>query len=181
MRPIVRPETDRAAAVVRWHWEKAGSIEFVHDVTKNDLAAGLPPSGKSGANAAWYRFTLSTYSVLTVPRRQALPVRFRDARPKRLRYEVFTVPAEIRTHARQLRARLGGPPLTVNELVQARGRLRDLAHTLRVAPLPWSVLLRGLGAPTPAGEVLGPPHLARAGPCAPRPPRALLGIYSRPA
>jgi DDE family transposase len=30
------------AALVRWHWEKAGTIEFVHDVSKNDLAASAP-------------------------------------------------------------------------------------------------------------------------------------------
>lgn len=121
-----RGEELAPAALVRWHWEKAGTIEFVHDVSKNDLAAGVPPSGKFGANAAWYRLTLLTYNVLTVLRRHALPERFRHARPKRLRYEVFTVPAEIHTHARQLRARLGVPPLTVDELVAARGQLRDL-------------------------------------------------------
>ena len=64
-------------------------------------------------------------------RRRALPERFRQARPKRLRYEVFTVPAEIHTHARQLTARLGAPPLTVDELVAARGRLRELQTTAR--------------------------------------------------
>lgn len=113
------------ADLVQWHWAKCGTIELTHDVTKNDLAAGLPPSGKFGANAAWYRLTLLTYNVLTVLRHRALPERFRHARPKRLRYEVFTVPAAIRTHARQVTARLGAPPVTVDELVTARQRLRD--------------------------------------------------------
>lgn len=112
------------ADLMQWHWAKCGTIELTHDVTKNELAAGLPPSGKFGANAAWYRLTLLTYNVLTVLRRRALPERFWHARPKRLRYEVFTVPAEIRMHARQLTARLGAPPLTVDELVSARQRLR---------------------------------------------------------
>jgi hypothetical protein len=40
------------AELVRWHWAKTGTIEAVHDVTKNELAARLPPSGKFGANAA---------------------------------------------------------------------------------------------------------------------------------
>ena len=119
-----------ASALVRWHWEKAGTIEHTHDVTKNDLAASTPPSGKFGANAAWYRLSLLTYNVLTVLRRVALPERFRTARPKRLRYEVFTVPAAIRTHARQLTARLGVPALTVEELIAARGQLRRMRQTL---------------------------------------------------
>ena len=29
--------------LLRWHWEKAGTIELTHDVTKNDLAAGVLP------------------------------------------------------------------------------------------------------------------------------------------
>jgi len=118
-------------ALVRWHWEKAGTIEHAHDVTKNDLAAGTPPSGKFGANAAWYRLTLLTYNLLTVLRRVALPERFHTARPKRLRYEVFTVPAAIRVHARQVTARLGVPPLTAEELIATRGRLRDLRTRLQ--------------------------------------------------
>jgi len=121
------------AALVRWHWAKAGTIEHTHDVTKNDLGAGLLPSGKFGANAAWYRLTLLTYNVLAVLRHHALPERFQHARPKRLRYEVFTVPAEIHTHARQLTARLGAPAVTVDELITARGRLRDLQVRLRAA------------------------------------------------
>lgn len=123
-----------ASALVRWHWAKAGTIEAVHAVTKNDLAAGVPPSGKFGANAAWYRLNLLTYNVLTVLRHRALPARFWNARPKRLRYEVFTVPAAVRTHARQLTARLGVPPLTAEELVEARGRLRELRAAVRMAP-----------------------------------------------
>ena len=117
---------------MRWHWAKAGTIEAVHDMTKNDLAAGVPPSGKFGANAAWYRLTLLTYNVLTVLRHRALPARFWDARPKRLRYEVFAVPAALRLHARHPTARLGVPPLTAEELVGARGRLRELRATVRM-------------------------------------------------
>ena len=83
-----------------------------------------------------YRLTLLTYNVLTVLRRCALPERFRQARPKRLRYEIFTVPAEIRTHARQLTARLGAPPLTVDELIAARSRLRELKAAVQRAAAP---------------------------------------------
>ena len=100
-------------------------------MTKNDLAAALLPSGKFGANAAWYRINLLTYNLLTVLRRQALPERFRQARPKRLRYEVFTVPAEIHSHARQVTAKLGAPPLNVEELIAARGRLRALQAAIQ--------------------------------------------------
>jgi hypothetical protein len=112
-----------AAELLRWHWQKAGTIEHVHDVTKNELGAGIVPSQKFGANAAWYRINLLTYNVLTVLKRHALPARLREAQPRRLRYEVFSMAAEIRTHARELTARLGVPQLTVDEMVASRGRL----------------------------------------------------------
>jgi DDE family transposase len=121
------------AELIRWHWAKAGTIEFVHDVTKNELAARLPPSGKFGANAAWYRVALLTYNVCTVLRRRALPPRFRDARPRRLRYELFTLPAALTTHARQLTAQLGVPPFTAAELITARGKLQALRTTVHAA------------------------------------------------
>jgi hypothetical protein len=38
--------------LLQWHREKAGSIEAVHDVIKNELAGGVMPCGRFGANAA---------------------------------------------------------------------------------------------------------------------------------
>lgn len=114
------------AALLKWHWQKAGTIELTHDVTKNELAARLPPSGRFGANAAWYRLSILTYNVLSVLRRVALPPRLLRARPERLRYEIFTVPAEIHRHARQLRARLGMPEIAAEEILTARRQLLEL-------------------------------------------------------
>ena len=119
------------ADLVRWHWEKAGTIEHLHDVTKNDLGARLVPSGRFGVNAAWYRLNLLTYNVLTVLKREALPERLRNARPKRLRFEVFHIAATLQQHARRLTAQLGAPALAVEELVTARGHLRDLHRAIR--------------------------------------------------
>jgi radical SAM protein with 4Fe4S-binding SPASM domain len=78
--------------VVRWHWEKAGTIEHAHDVMKNELGAGTMPSKLFGANAAGYRLCGLTYNVLTFLKRRALPERLRQARPERLRFEPFTMP-----------------------------------------------------------------------------------------
>jgi len=41
-----------AVKLIQWHREKAGTIERVHDVMRNDLAAGVLPSKYFGANAA---------------------------------------------------------------------------------------------------------------------------------
>lgn len=117
--------------LLRWHWQKAGTIEHTHDVVKNELGAGIVPSQRFGSNAAWFRLNLITYNVLSLLKRHALPERLREARPKRLRYELFSVAAKIGHHAHELTARLAAPPLTVDELVLARQRLVELADHWR--------------------------------------------------
>ncbi len=70
-----------AAALLRWHWAKAGTIEHVHDVVKNELGGGTFPSGKFGANAAWFRFALLTYNILSALKLFALPPSTDTAKP----------------------------------------------------------------------------------------------------
>src|SRR5439155_1865133 len=47
-----------ARRLLEWHRQKAGTIEMVHDILKNDLAAGVLPCGRFGANAAWLRLAV---------------------------------------------------------------------------------------------------------------------------
>lgn len=42
-------------ALLEWQRGKAGTIEHAHDVLTNELGAGVYPSAKHGANAAWLR------------------------------------------------------------------------------------------------------------------------------
>ncbi|MGH7897342.1 MAG: IS1380 family transposase [Candidatus Binatia bacterium] len=112
-----------AAELVRWHREKAGTIEHVHRVLKDELGAGVLPSGRFGANAAWFRINALTFNVLSVLKRRALPERFRDARPKRLRYELFTLAGELAVHQSQLSVQVPVGEERLREIVDARGRL----------------------------------------------------------
>jgi len=92
--------------VLEWHRDKAGSIEALHDVLKNELAAGVLPCGRFGANAAWLRLSVLTHNVLTAMKRLALPPELLRARPKRLRFLVFQQPGKFVSHARRLTLRL---------------------------------------------------------------------------
>jgi hypothetical protein len=115
-----------AAELVRWHREKAGTIEHVHRVMKDELGAGVLPSARFGANAAWFRINALTFNVLTVLKRRALPERLREARPKRLRYELFTLAGEIAVHQSQLSVRVPVGDQRLDEIIDARGRLLAL-------------------------------------------------------
>jgi len=51
-------------ALLRWHRGKAGTVEHTHRVLEDELAAGVYPSAKFGANAAWLRLQLLTANLL---------------------------------------------------------------------------------------------------------------------
>jgi hypothetical protein len=85
---------------------KAGTIEGAHEVLKNELAAGVMPCGRFGANAAWLRLAVLTYNLLSALKRLALPPELLAARPKRLRFLIFNTAGRIIHHARSVICRL---------------------------------------------------------------------------
>ena len=113
-------------ALVRWHWQKAGTIEHVHDVTKNELGAAVPPCKRFGANAAWYRLSLLTYNVLSAMKRMALPPSMEAARPKRMRFTLFTIAGRIVSHAGKLVLRIGREAEALAALISARIRIAQV-------------------------------------------------------
>ena len=108
-----------ARRILQWHREKAGTIEALHDTLKNDLAAGVLPCGRFGANAAWLRLALLTHNVLTGLKRIALKPEYLRARPKRLRFRIFCSPGKLVQHARQLLARVRRRATELQEWAEA--------------------------------------------------------------
>jgi hypothetical protein len=92
--------------LLEWHREKAGSIEALHHVLKNELAGGVMPCGRFGANAAWFRLAVLTHNIFTALQRLALPAELLRARPKRLRFLVLNTPGKLIHHARRTLLRL---------------------------------------------------------------------------
>jgi Transposase DDE domain group 1 len=93
-------------ALLTWARGRAGTIELAGDVLKNDLAAGVYPSDKFGANAAWLRLQVVTYNLLELLKATALDASYRRARPKRLRFAIFTQFGRVVQHARHQFIRL---------------------------------------------------------------------------
>lgn len=118
------------AALLRWHWQKAGTIELVHAITKNELGAAVPPCGRFGANAAWYRLSLLTYNVLSALKSLALPPHLSTARPKRLRFTLFTLAGRLVSHAGRLRVRISAEAERLAGPIAARLRLALVARAL---------------------------------------------------
>lgn len=115
-----------APRLIEWHREKAGTIEGVHDVLKNDLGAGVVPTKYLGADAAWLRLAVVTHNVLTALKRLALPAELLTARPKRLRFLILQTPGRVVQHARH----------TILRLAATAARIAEWLEALRLLPVP---------------------------------------------
>ena len=123
---IVTNREGRGDQLIRWHWQKAGTIEHFHDETKNGLGAGVLPCAEFGANAAWYRLNVITYNVLTALKRRLLPPAEQTIKAKRLRFLAFNLAARITHHARTLCAHVKAALFEGLALVETRLELRLL-------------------------------------------------------
>jgi hypothetical protein len=126
---IVTNREGEGVEILRWHRLKAGTVEHVHDILANELAAESLPSQKFGANAAWFRANVILFNLLAALR-SSLPEDFAHARPKRLRFALFNTVGRVIRHARETLLRLVlGPARALFDLAR-------VAVGARALPLP---------------------------------------------
>jgi hypothetical protein len=113
---VVTNRKDRGDRVIDWHREKAGTIEHVHEEIKNGLAGGVLPSGKFGANAAWFRFALLTYNVMSLLRGLALDGDLRRAKIRTLRLHLIHVAGRMNRYGCKLKLRFCAPSQTIERI-----------------------------------------------------------------
>ena len=90
--------------VIRWHRERCGRSEQVHDVLKNELAGGTMPSKHFGVNAAWWLITVLAHNLNQAMKMLALAkvdASWSERRLKAVRFHLIRLPGRVTQHARE--------------------------------------------------------------------------------
>ena len=123
---IVTNRTAEGAELIHWHHQRCGKSEEAHAILKADLAGGRFPSGKFGANAAWWALVVLAYNLHAALRQLALPGGLKPKRMKALRFALIAVPGRVVERGRQLFVRLARDHPALEWLTQMRRKLRAL-------------------------------------------------------
>ncbi|MFC1850246.1 IS1380 family transposase [candidate division CSSED10-310 bacterium] len=117
--------------VIAWNRERCGSSEKAHAIMKNDLAGGTMPSGKFGANAAWWQMMIFAYNLNSIMKRDVLSAdneTWMVRCMKALRFYLINLPARVHKHAKQMVITLGHNHPMNETILRARARMLALAH-----------------------------------------------------
>ena len=116
-----------APDVITWLRARCGKSEEAHSIMKTDLAGGQMPSGRFGANAAWWQAMILSLNLVALIKHLALDARWQSKRMKALRFGLVAVPARVIEHARALTIRVTGSA-AATLLMEIRQRIRALAQ-----------------------------------------------------
>ena len=130
MYALVTNRRDRGDEIIAWHRLRCGRSEQVHSVMKSDLAGGQMPSGRFGANAAWWAIVQLALNLNEMLKRLAMDESWWPRRFKAIRLHVIGVAGRVVEHARTVVVRLSANHPSAGLLASIRARI------LALEPLP---------------------------------------------
>lgn len=125
---VVSNREQEGAEIIRWHDERCGKSEEAHAILKNDLAGGKMPSGKFGANAAWWWFAVLAFNIQSIMKRVALGKWWRNKRMKAVRFHLIHLPGRVIRRANKLLVRLSIGQDKLEWLLHVRQSIRELCR-----------------------------------------------------
>lgn len=114
---ILTNRDEDGAFLLKWHRQKAGTVEHVHDELKNGLGAGKLPSAKFGANAAWFRIACIAYNLLETVRAACPDEELHTAKAKRIRRRLVNISGRFSRDRRKLTLNLNASRAWIKQLL----------------------------------------------------------------
>ena len=93
---------------------------------KGDLAGGTLPSGRFGANAAWWQLMILALNINSAMKRLVLGSAWVSRRMKAVRFGFIEIVGRLVRHARTIVVKLSGTPASVKKIIEARVRISAL-------------------------------------------------------
>ncbi len=126
---IVTNRDIAADELIWWYRQRCGKSEEVHSVMKEDLAGGRLPSGKFGANAAWWQIMILALNLNSAMKHLVLGGNWVNKRLKAVRFWLINLPGRVAKGGRGLIIRLIGGHPSNETLIAAREKMVSLYDT----------------------------------------------------
>jgi hypothetical protein len=117
-----------AADLIWWARGRCGKSEEAHSVMKEDLAGGTLPSGRFGANAAWWAIMLLALNLNVMMKRLVLGPGWVNRRLKAVRFHIIQLAARVVCHSDTVLVKLATGGFNVLQ------RMRTATLALALAP-----------------------------------------------
>lgn len=113
-------------SLIHWSRKRCGYSEHVHSEMKESFCGGQLPSGKFGANAAWWWIMVMAINLTTILKRLVLSgisSKWKTCRMKRIRYWLINIPGRVILESKKLIVRLTRGHQAFKLLINARKRI----------------------------------------------------------
>ncbi|MCP5048304.1 MAG: IS1380 family transposase [bacterium] len=115
-------------SIIHWYRERCGNSEHVHSEMKESFSGGQLPSGKFGANAAWWWIMVLSLNLTSLLKSLALDKSWKRKRMKRVRYWLINIAGRVILMGKELMVRLTRSHPSLEMLVTARRRILLLGN-----------------------------------------------------
>ena len=113
-------------SIIHWHRKRCGNSEHVHSEMKEEFCGGQLPSGKFGANAAWWWIMLISLNLTSIMKSIVLGKSWKNRRMKSIRFSIINIACRVIKRGKELVIRLSKGHPTLSLLLSARRRIASL-------------------------------------------------------
>ena len=112
--------------IIHWSRKRCGYSEHVHGEMKEEFCGGQLPSGKFGANAAWWWIMTLALNLTCIMKKVVLSKMWRKRRMKSLRFSIINIAGRVINKGKEYVVRISKGHPSFGLLVSARQRIASL-------------------------------------------------------